>query len=72
LAQLLRELSELPGLRWLRILYAYPSYFDDELVAEIANNPKVRRQLSMASSSSSSSSGSSSSSSGSIAASQHQ
>jgi ribosomal protein S12 methylthiotransferase len=41
LAQLLRELAELPGLRWLRILYAYPSYFDDELVAEIANNPKV-------------------------------
>jgi hypothetical protein len=43
LAQLLRELSALPGLRWLRILYAYPSYFDDELVAEIANNPKVLR-----------------------------
>lgn len=41
LAQLLRELSALSGLRWLRILYAYPSYFDDELVAEIANNPKA-------------------------------
>jgi hypothetical protein len=25
----------------MRILYAYPSYFDDELVQEIATNPKV-------------------------------
>ncbi|WIA39823.1 hypothetical protein OEZ86_005876 [Tetradesmus obliquus] len=47
LAQLLRELSALPGLRWLRILYAYPSYFDDELVAEIAANPKVCKYIDM-------------------------
>ncbi|KAF6251091.1 hypothetical protein COO60DRAFT_1563392 [Scenedesmus sp. NREL 46B-D3] len=47
LAQLLRELSALSGLRWLRILYAYPSYFDDELVAEIANNPKVCKYIDM-------------------------
>ena len=25
----------------MRILYAYPSYFTDDLVDEIANNPKV-------------------------------
>jgi ribosomal protein S12 methylthiotransferase len=42
LAALLRDLSEIPGLRWIRILYAYPSYFTDELINEIANNPKVR------------------------------
>lgn len=47
LAQLLCELSALPGLRWLRILYAYPSYFDDELVAEIATNPKVCKYIDM-------------------------
>ena len=41
LATLLRDLGELDGLRWVRILYAYPSYFTDELVAEIATNPKV-------------------------------
>lgn len=41
LAQLLRELSKLEGLQWIRILYAYPSYFNDELIDEIANNPKV-------------------------------
>ena len=42
LAQLMRELAKLPGLRWMRILYAYPSYFTEELIEEIATNPKVR------------------------------
>lgn len=42
LAKLMRELSTLEGLHWIRILYAYPSYFNDELIDEIANNPKVR------------------------------
>lgn len=41
LGALLRELSGLPGLRWLRLLYCYPSYFDDDLIQEIATNPKV-------------------------------
>jgi hypothetical protein len=43
LAQLLSELAQLDGLRWMRILYAYPSYFDDELIQEIARNPKVQK-----------------------------
>ena len=37
----MRELSQLEGLHWMRILYAYPSYFTEELIDEIANNPKV-------------------------------
>ena len=41
LAELLRELGRLEGLRWIRILYAYPSYFDDALIDEIASNPKA-------------------------------
>ena len=41
LAQLLRELGKLKGLRWMRLLYCYPSYFTEELIDEIANNPKV-------------------------------
>ena len=41
LASLLRELRKLDGLKWVRILYAYPSYFTDELIDEIATNPKV-------------------------------
>ncbi|GMH36479.1 hypothetical protein BSKO_04347 [Bryopsis sp. KO-2023] len=41
LAELMRELGKLEGLDWMRILYAYPSYFSEELIDEIANNPKV-------------------------------
>ena len=42
LAELLRELGKLEGLRWIRLLYCYPSYFSDDLIAEIASNPRVR------------------------------
>lgn len=45
LAQLMHELGKLDGLKWMRILYAYPSYFTDDLVDEIANNPKVKLML---------------------------
>lgn len=41
LAQLMHELGKLEGLHWMRILYAYPSYFTEDLIDEIANNPKV-------------------------------
>ena len=45
LAALMRELGALPGLRWMRILYAYPSYFTEELIDEIATNPKARAMM---------------------------
>src|SRR6202048_3061323 len=32
LAQLLRQLDNVEGLEWIRILYAYPIYFTDELI----------------------------------------
>lgn len=35
------ELGKLDGLQWMRILYAYPSYFTEDLIDEIATNPKV-------------------------------
>ena len=41
LAQLMHELGKLEGLQWMRILYAYPSYFTEDLINEIATNPKV-------------------------------
>ena len=41
LAELLRELARLDGLRWMRLLYCYPSYFTNELIDEIANNSKA-------------------------------
>ena len=43
LAQLMHELGKLEGLQWMRILYAYPSYFTEDLIDEIATNPKVER-----------------------------
>jgi ribosomal protein S12 methylthiotransferase len=45
LAQLMHELGKLEGLRWMRILYAYPSYFTDDLIDEIATNPKVCKYI---------------------------
>mmetsp|Transcript_19009 Transcript_19009/g.32522 ORF Transcript_19009/g.32522 Transcript_19009/m.32522 type:complete len:512 (-) Transcript_19009:594-2129(-) len=45
LALLMRELGKLEGLHWMRILYAYPSYFTDELIDEIATNPKVAKYI---------------------------
>lgn len=47
LAELLRALGELEGLKWIRILYAYPSYFTEELVDEIVNNDKVCKYIDM-------------------------
>ena len=45
MAELMRELGQIEGLHWMRILYAYPSYFTDELIEEIASNPKVEDHL---------------------------
>ncbi|MCK4602670.1 MAG: radical SAM protein, partial [Phycisphaerae bacterium] len=41
LADLLRELNRLRGIRWIRLLYAYPRRFGDKLIAEIADCEKV-------------------------------
>lgn len=41
LPQLLRELGEIEDLKWIRILYCYPNEIDQELIDEVARNPKV-------------------------------
>jgi len=41
LALLLQELEKIDRLKWIRILYCYPDEIDDELLEEIARNPKV-------------------------------
>jgi ribosomal protein S12 methylthiotransferase len=41
LAELLRQLNHLEGLEWIRILYAYPIHFTDELIDTLANSAKV-------------------------------
>ena len=44
---LLRELSAVDGIRWLRLLYCYPGRITDGLVEEIASNPKVVKYIDM-------------------------
>jgi ribosomal protein S12 methylthiotransferase len=41
LAELLRELDGVDGLEWIRILYAYPINFTDELIETLAGGEKV-------------------------------
>jgi ribosomal protein S12 methylthiotransferase len=41
LAELLRRLSEVEGIEWLRIHYSYPADFPEDVLEEMASNPKV-------------------------------
>ena len=45
LAELCRRISEIEGIAWLRLHYLYVDQFDDELIDEIANNPKIVKYL---------------------------
>ena len=47
LAELLRELDELQGLEWIRILYAYPIHFSDELIETLAGTKRIIPYLDM-------------------------
>ena len=41
LPELLRALTKIEGIAWIRVLYSYPKYFNDELIDVFANEPKV-------------------------------
>ena len=45
LAELLRKLSEVEGIEWMRIHYSYPADFPEDVLDEMANNPKVCRYM---------------------------
>lgn len=45
LTALLREMSAVDGIDWIRLLYLYPKYFTDELLAEVVRNPKVCKYI---------------------------
>ncbi len=47
LPQLLQALGRIEGLEWIRLLYCYPEAIDDELIAEMASNPKVLHYVDM-------------------------
>ena len=45
LHDLLREIAALPEVRWVRLLYCYPSYFSEELIDAIASIDKVVKYI---------------------------
>jgi len=45
IAELLRELARIEGLRWIRLLYSYPSRIDEELLRVIAEEEKICKYL---------------------------
>ena len=45
LAELLRKLSEVEGIEWMRIHYSYPADFPEDVLEEMASNPKVCRYM---------------------------
>lgn len=45
LVELLKDLTSIEGIRWVRLLYAYPSFFTDELIDIIANEPKICKYI---------------------------
>ncbi|MFQ5732495.1 MAG: 30S ribosomal protein S12 methylthiotransferase RimO [Planctomycetaceae bacterium] len=47
LAELLRELEHVDGIRWLRLMYLYPVHFTDELIATIAASHRIIPYLDM-------------------------
>lgn len=43
--ELLNAISEIEGIEWIRLLYAYPSHFPEDLIDAIANNPKICKYI---------------------------
>jgi ribosomal protein S12 methylthiotransferase len=41
LADLLRRVADIPGVRWVRVFYLYPETLDDALVELLAQHPRV-------------------------------
>ena len=45
LPELLRQLCQIDGFRWIRVHYLYPDEIDDELIDVIAQEPKIVKYL---------------------------
>lgn len=41
LAGLLKQMVKISGVKWIRLFYLYPTYFDDELLETIGKEPKI-------------------------------
>jgi ribosomal protein S12 methylthiotransferase len=47
IAALLRQLAQIDGPRWLRLMYAYPTRVNDRLIEVLAGEPRVCRYVDM-------------------------
>ncbi|EPY09992.1 ribosomal protein S12 methylthiotransferase [Paenibacillus sp. cl6col] len=47
LPELMNKVSEIPGVEWVRLHYAYPGFFTEELMDAIASNPKICKYIDM-------------------------
>ena len=47
LAELLRELNGVEGLEWIRVLYAYPEHFTDDVIDALSTSSKIIPYLDM-------------------------
>ena len=47
LARLLRELSHLDGIEWVRVMYTYPTHISDSFLDVLAEEPKAVKYLDM-------------------------
>ncbi len=47
LPSLLKELSKIDGIEWIRLQYCYPENITDELIDELSENPKLVKYLDM-------------------------
>ncbi len=45
LGELLNKLSLIKNIEWIRLLYAYPSHFPDDVIQEIADNSKICKYI---------------------------
>ena len=45
LAKLLREIVKIDGVKWIRLYYLYPTYFDDELLDVIMKEDKIAKYV---------------------------
>ena len=41
IAEILKKISEIPEIRWIRFLYSYPEGITDELIQTVKNNEKI-------------------------------
>lgn len=45
ITELINHISSIDGIEWIRLMYAYPSQFPEDLIDTIANNPKVCKYI---------------------------